>query len=57
MKLKEIVDHNKRVRLLKTILGVGNLIASRCLSDISNVADFKIKGTYPLILAWLLVSF
>lgn len=40
-KLKEIVDHDERAQLLKTIPGVGNLTASRCLSDISNAADFK----------------
>jgi len=40
-KLKEIVDHDERAQLLMTIPGVGNLTASRCLSDISNAADFK----------------
>ena len=40
-KLKEIVDHDERAQLLKTILGVGTLTASRCISDIRNTADFK----------------
>ena len=49
-KLKEIVDHDERAQLLKTIPGVGNLTASRCLSDISNVADFK-NGRH--LAAWI----
>jgi transposase len=40
-KLKEIVDHDERAQLLKTIPGVGDLTASRCISDISTAADFK----------------
>ena len=49
-KLKEIVDHDERAQLLKTIPGVGTLTASRCISDISNVADFK-NGRH--LAAWL----
>ena len=49
-KLKEIVDHDERAQLLKTIPGVGNLTASRCISDISNTADFK-NGRH--LAAWL----
>jgi len=49
-KLKEIVDHDERAQLLKTIPGVGNLTASRCLSDISNAADFK-NGRH--LAAWI----
>jgi transposase len=40
-KLKEIVDQDERSQVLKTIHGVGNLTASRCISDISNVTDLK----------------
>jgi transposase len=40
-KLKEIIDNDERAQLLKTIPGLGNLTASRCLSDISNASDFK----------------
>jgi len=49
-KLKDIVDHDERAQLLKTIPGVGNLTASRCLSDISNAADFK-NGRH--LAAWI----
>jgi len=49
-KLKEIVDHDERAQLLKTIPGVGDLTASRCLSDISNAADFK-NGRH--LAAWI----
>lgn len=49
-KLKEIVDHDERAQLLKTIPGVGTLTASRCISDISNAADFK-NGRH--LAAWL----
>ena len=40
-KLKQLVENNELAQLLKTIPGVGTLTASRCLSDISNAADFK----------------
>jgi transposase len=40
-KLKRIVDKDDRATLLQTIPGIGNLVASRCLSDISNPHDFK----------------
>ena len=40
-KLKEIVLNDELAQLLKTIPGVGDLTASRCLSDINNAADFK----------------
>jgi hypothetical protein len=49
-KLKEIVDHDKRAQLLKTIPGVGTLTARRCISDISNAADFK-NGRH--LAAWI----
>lgn len=49
-KLKEIVDNDERAQLLKTIPGVGDLTASRCLSDISNAADFK-NGRH--LAAWI----
>ena len=49
-KLKEIVDNDERAQLLKTIPGVGTLTASRCISDISNAADFK-NGRH--LAAWL----
>jgi len=40
-KLKQLVENNERAQLLKTIPGIGDLVASRCLSDISNAHDFK----------------
>ncbi|REL26968.1 IS110 family transposase [Thalassotalea euphylliae] len=40
-KLTELVSKDERAQLLKTIPGVGDLTASRCLSDISNAQDFK----------------
>lgn len=40
-KLKQLVENNELAKLLKTIPGVGTLTASRCMSDISNAADFK----------------
>jgi transposase len=40
-KIKEIEDNDERAQFLKTIHGIGYLTASRCLSDISNAADFK----------------
>jgi transposase len=49
-KLKEIVEHDERAQLLKTIPGVGILTASRCLSDISSATDFKNGRNFA---AWL----
>ncbi len=49
-KLKEIVDNDEQAQLLKTIPGVGNLTASRCLSDISSATDFKNGRNFA---AWL----
>lgn len=40
-KLSELVAQDKRAQLLKTIPGVVDLTASRCLSDISTPQDFK----------------
>ncbi|MGO2365372.1 MAG: IS110 family transposase [Pseudoalteromonas sp.] len=40
-KLKQLVENDERAQLLKTIPGIGDLVASRCLSDISNAHDFK----------------
>lgn len=40
-KLKQLVEGDELAQLLKTILGVGTLTASCCMSDISNAADFK----------------
>jgi transposase len=36
-----LVSQDERAQWLKTIPGVGDLVASRCLSDISNAKDFK----------------
>jgi len=49
-KLKEIVDNDEQAQLLKTSPGVGNLTASRCLSDISSATDFKNGRNFA---AWL----
>jgi len=40
-KLKAIVNQSERAQLLKSIPGIGDLVASRCLSDIANPGDFK----------------
>jgi len=40
-KLKALIENDERAQLLKTIPGVGDLTASRCLSDISDASDFK----------------
>lgn len=49
-KFKEIINNDERDQLLKMIHGVGDLTASRCLSDISNAADFK-NGRH--LAAWI----
>jgi len=49
-KLKDIVLNDELAQLLKTIPGVGDLTASRCLSDISNAGDFK-NGRH--LAAWI----
>jgi len=40
-KLLNIVERDERAQLLKTIPGIGDLVASQCISSISNVHDFK----------------
>ena len=40
-KLLNIVKQDERAQLLKTIPGIGDLVASQCISTISNVQDFK----------------
>ncbi|QDF65496.1 IS110 family transposase [Shewanella sp. SNU WT4] len=40
-KLKQLVEQNEDAQLLKSIPGVGNLTASQCLADISDVGHFK----------------
>ena len=40
-KLLNIVEQDERAQLLKTIPGIGDLVASQCISTISNVQDFK----------------
>ncbi len=49
-KLKQVVENDERGQLLMTIPGVGNLTASRCLSDISSATDFKNGRNFA---AWL----
>jgi hypothetical protein len=45
-----LVSQDERAQWLKTIPGVGDLVASRCLSDISNAKDFKNGRHMALIL-------
>jgi transposase len=40
-KMKQLVEQNEDAQLLKSIPGVGNLTASQCLADISDVGHFK----------------
>lgn len=40
-KLATLIANDERAQLLKTIPGIGDLTASRCLSDISDARDFK----------------
>ena len=49
-KLKQVLEYDERGQLLMTIPGVGNLTASRCLSDISSATDFKNGRNFA---AWL----
>lgn len=49
-KLAAITANDERTQRLKSIPGIGDLTASRCLSDISNAHDFK-SGRH--MAAWL----
>ena len=41
IKLNQVVEHNPVGQLLKSIPGVGDMMASYCLAEIGNVTDFK----------------